>query len=82
MRRRRLLHLVLVCALSLLPGCGGSSSAPEVAGSGGVSFRIRWPAAERLIPNASESIAVGLTYADTWSQSQIAAGRRAAANRC
>jgi len=56
-----------------LAGCGGAWHAPAAAVSGGVSFRIRWPAAERLIPNACESVAVTLEYGETWSQRQIAA---------
>jgi len=66
----RALLLALVGAICLA-GCGGGRSTPQPGESGGVSFRIRWPA-ERLIPNAAESIAVTLSYGADWSAQQVA----------
>jgi len=67
---KRGIALSVLCLTVVMTGCG-SSNAPAVASSGGVSLRIRWPA-DRLIPNAAESITVTLSDGAGWSVRQVA----------
>ncbi len=53
--------LLLPVVLALCNGCGGGGSSPQQAsGRGALVFRVIWPAPSRLIPVASQSIAVTL----------------------
>ena len=69
---------LLTCAmvLSILASCGGgntgSTMSPASApGRGSVSVTINWPAKQRLIPNASESIVITISQGSTQLQQQV-----------
>ena len=62
--------------LLILAGCGGGNTAsntPLPTGSirGSASFTVRWPAQQRLIPNASQSIVVTISQGATQLQQQV-----------